>query len=153
MRKPWWCLYNEEALTRCCLHTNQSLRLKLLELFEVLIGLVMQLVTATQKLLVQGTVSATQSISNLPCNKQAEQWKTIIDLLCLNQEEGHAKAGKIIRFICGDQLWFSIVRLACCKTSAISIHLFWKVRKMCSKVYLQLCFQTEHAFNFHFRSF
>ena len=23
------------------------------------------------------------------CNKQAEQWKTTIDLLCLNREEGH----------------------------------------------------------------
>ena len=35
------------------------------------------------------------------CNKQAEQWKTTIDLLCLNREEGHAEAGKIIRFIRG----------------------------------------------------
>ena len=26
------------------------------------------------------------------CNKQAEQWKTTIDLLCLNREEGHAEA-------------------------------------------------------------
>ena len=33
------------------------------------------------------------------CNKQAEQWKTTIDLLCLNQEEGCAEAEKIIRFI------------------------------------------------------
>ena len=38
------------------------------------------------------------------CNKQAEQWKTTIDLLCLNQEEGHAEAGKIIRFICGKSM-------------------------------------------------
>ena len=35
------------------------------------------------------------------CNKQAEQWKTTIDLLCLNREVGHAEAGKIIIFICG----------------------------------------------------
>ena len=26
------------------------------------------------------------------CNKQAEQWKTTIDLLCLNREVGHAEA-------------------------------------------------------------
>ena len=26
------------------------------------------------------------------CNKQAERWKTTIDLLCLNREEGHAEA-------------------------------------------------------------
>ena len=34
------------------------------------------------------------------CNKQTEQWKTTIDLLCLNGKEGHAEVGKIIRFIC-----------------------------------------------------
>ena len=34
---------------------------------------------------------------------QAEQWKTTIDLLCLNRE-GHAEAGKIIRFICGKSI-------------------------------------------------
>ena len=49
------------------------------------------------------------------CNKQ---WKTTIDLLCLNREEGHAEAGKIIRFIVVNQLWFSTVPLACCKTFA-----------------------------------
>ena len=38
------------------------------------------------------------------CNKQAEQWKTTIDLLCLNREEGHAEAGKIIRFIHGKSI-------------------------------------------------
>ena len=40
------------------------------------------------------------------CNKQAEQWKTTTDLLCLNREEGHAEAGKIIMV---NQLWFSTV--------------------------------------------
>ena len=45
------------------------------------------------------------------CNKQAEQWKTTIDLLCLIQEEGHAEVGKIIRFICVvNQLWFPLFR-------------------------------------------
>ena len=29
------------------------------------------------------------------CKEQAEQWKTTIDLLCLNQEEGHAEVGRI----------------------------------------------------------
>ena len=38
------------------------------------------------------------------CNKQAEQWKTTIDLLCLNREVGHAEAGKIIIFICGKSI-------------------------------------------------
>ena len=38
------------------------------------------------------------------CNKQAEQWKTAIDLLCLNQEEWPAEVGKIIRFICGKSI-------------------------------------------------
>ena len=38
------------------------------------------------------------------CNKQAEQWKTTIDLLCLSREEGHAEAGKIIRFIRGKSI-------------------------------------------------
>ena len=38
------------------------------------------------------------------CNKQAEQWKTTIDLLCLNREIGHAEAGKIIIFICGKSI-------------------------------------------------
>ena len=37
-------------------------------------------------------------------NKQAEQWKTTIYLLYLNQEEGHAEAGKIIRFIGGKSI-------------------------------------------------
>ena len=36
--------------------------------------------------------------------KQAEQLKTTIDLLCLNREIGHAKAGKIIIFICGKSI-------------------------------------------------
>ena len=31
------------------------------------------------------------------CNKHGWQWKTTINLLCLNQEEGHAEVG---RFIC-----------------------------------------------------
>ena len=53
------------------------------------------------------------------CNKQAEQWKTTIDLLCLNQEEGCAEAGKIISSYLVNQLWFSTVQLACCKTFAI----------------------------------
>ena len=52
-------------------------------------------------------------------NKQAEQWKTTIDSLCLNREEGHADAGKIIRFICGKSIVVSTVPLACCKTFAI----------------------------------
>ena len=30
-------------------------------------------------------------------NKQAEQWKTTIDSLCLNKEEGYAEAGKDIQ--------------------------------------------------------
>ena len=38
------------------------------------------------------------------CNKQAEQWKTKIDLLCLNREVGHAEAGKISIFICGKSI-------------------------------------------------
>ena len=38
------------------------------------------------------------------CNKQAEQWKTTIDFLCLNQEGGLAEAGKIIRFINGKSI-------------------------------------------------
>ena len=38
------------------------------------------------------------------CNKQAEQWKTTIDLLCLNQDEGHTEAGKIIKFIHGKSI-------------------------------------------------
>ena len=38
------------------------------------------------------------------CNKQAEQWKTTIDLLCLNREVGHAEAGKITIFICGKSI-------------------------------------------------
>ena len=38
------------------------------------------------------------------CNKQAEQWKTTIDLLCLNREVGLAEAGKIIRFIRGKSI-------------------------------------------------
>ena len=33
-------------------------------------------------------------------NKQAEPWKTTIDLLCLNREGRHAEVGKMIRFIC-----------------------------------------------------
>ena len=43
-------------------------------------------------------------ICTADCNKQAEQWKTTIDLLCLNREEGHAGVGKIIRFICGKSI-------------------------------------------------
>ena len=43
------------------------------------------------------------------CNKQAEQWKTTIGL---NREVGLAEAGKIIRFIVVNQLWFSTVQLA-----------------------------------------
>ena len=35
---------------------------------------------------------------------KAEQWKTTIDLLCSNREEGHAEAGKIIRFIHGKSI-------------------------------------------------
>ena len=35
------------------------------------------------------------------CNKQAEQWKSTIDLLCLNRVEGYAGVGKIIRFVHG----------------------------------------------------
>ena len=35
------------------------------------------------------------------CNKQAEQWKTTIDLL---QRGRYAEAGKIIRFICGKSI-------------------------------------------------
>ena len=38
------------------------------------------------------------------CNKRAEQWKTTIDVLCLNQEEGHAEAVKIMRFIHGKSI-------------------------------------------------
>ena len=38
------------------------------------------------------------------CNKQAEQWKTTIDLLCLNREVGLPEAGKIIRFIRGKSI-------------------------------------------------
>ena len=38
------------------------------------------------------------------CNKQVEQWKTTIDLLCLNREVGLAEAGKIIRFIRGKSI-------------------------------------------------
>ena len=39
------------------------------------------------------------------CNKQGEQWKTTIDFnTVLNQEKGHAEAGKIIRFICGKSI-------------------------------------------------
>ena len=44
------------------------------------------------------------SIYHYSCNKQAELWKTTIDLLCLNQEEGHAEAGKIIRCICSKSI-------------------------------------------------
>ena len=36
-----------------------------------------------------------------PCNKQAETVESSIDLLCLNQEEGHAET---IRFICGKSI-------------------------------------------------
>ena len=35
---------------------------------------------------------------------QAEQWKTTIDLLCLNREKGCAEAGNIIRFIRGKSI-------------------------------------------------
>ena len=52
-------------------------------------------------------------------NKQAKQWKTTIDSLCLNREEGHANAEKIFRFICGKSIVVSTVPLACCKTFAI----------------------------------
>ena len=34
------------------------------------------------------------------CNKQAEQWQTTIYLFC----EGHAEAGKVIRFIRGKSI-------------------------------------------------
>ena len=51
--------------------------------------------------------------------KQAEQFKTTIDLLCLNTEIGHAEAGKIIISYVVNQLWFSTVQLAYCKTFAI----------------------------------
>ena len=50
------------------------------------------------------------------CNKQAEQWKTTIDLPHMN----------LIIFLASaccsstvNQLWFSTVQLACCKTFAI----------------------------------
>ena len=35
-----------------------------------------------------------QQIASLATIKQAEQWKTTIDLLCLNREEGHTEVGK-----------------------------------------------------------
>ena len=36
--------------------------------------------------------------------------------MCLNREVGQAEAGNIIIFIRVNQLWFSTVPLACCKT-------------------------------------
>ena len=59
------------------------------------------------------------------CNKQAEQWKTTIDLLCLNREVGHAEAGKIIIFICGKSIvvfhCFSLL-VARLLQSAVTLH-------------------------------
>ena len=55
---------------------------------------------------------------------QAEQWKTTIDLLCLNRDEGQAEAGKIIRFISGK----SIVVFHC---SACLLHDFCNLLHCC----------------------
>ena len=54
------------------------------------------MVTATSNLVTRLFMDRlTLGILQKSCNKQAEQWKTTVDLLCLNQEEGHAEAGKM----------------------------------------------------------
>ena len=74
------------------------------------------------------SISMQNSRLQKSCNKQAEQWKTTIDLLCLNREVGLAEAGKIIRFIRGK----SIVVFHCSAgfvarllQSAVSVILFF----------------------------
>ena len=54
----------------------------------------------------------------MACNGTADcKSLATIDLLGLNQEEGHAGAGKIIRFICGKSIVvFHCSSFACCKT-------------------------------------
>ena len=47
------------------------------------------------------TMSSNYSRLQKSCNKQAEECKTIIGF---TEEEGHAEAGKIIRFICGKSI-------------------------------------------------
>ena len=47
-------------------------------------------------------VSPLPQIAEVLHQTLAEQWKTTIDLLCMNQQGGNVEAGKIIRFI-GDK--------------------------------------------------
>ena len=53
------------------------------------------------------------------CNKQTEQWKTTIDLLHMNLIIFPASADLPLGSNPVNQLWFSTVQLACCKTFAI----------------------------------
>ena len=54
----------------------------------------------------------------MACNGTADcKSLATIDLLGLNQEEGHAGVGKIIIFICGKSIVvFHCSSFACCKT-------------------------------------
>ena len=62
--------------------------------------------------------------------QKSEQWKTTLDLLCLNREGRHAEERKIIRFICGKSIMVSTVLLACCKTCNLLCSFLKQVLKL-----------------------
>ena len=62
-----------------------------------------------------------QQIAKVLQQIKAEQWKTTIDLLCLNREEGHVEAGQIIRFIHGKSIVVFCLRVARLLQSAVAI--------------------------------